>query len=163
MGLGFLKKKIVEKEEQLLPPPPPLPQGSNFTGDFEPITPNFKETSQFPDLSIPEIAMDIDEKITENLPSPQDHIISKNLPHLEHFESKNQKGPVFVSMNDYEKIELDINSIKNLLNDAENNITVLNEVVKSEEKLYKHWRSYLEGVEKKLVFVENIISEADEK
>ena len=167
MGPSFLKKKK-EKEEHL-PPPPPISPNEGLVGDIEPIRPRYDEApepSQVPNLAIPEISME-EESVeeAEEAPIPPKFPREFEEPIPEEFEAEEKeevKGPVFVSVGDYEKIELDINSIRTLLNEAEDNLKVLNETIESEDKLFEKWRSFLEGVEKKLVFVDKIIKKTGE-
>ncbi len=174
MGLDFLKKKK-NSEEHLPMPPPPIPKPKNFVGDIEEIRPkkSGKEILE-QDLSIPEISMD--SSIPEE-PETFEQPNSAKMTFREHkpvyFDEPNdfqeeaqrkdiKKGPLFISVNDYEKIELDINSMKNLLDDAENNIQEMNDVVSSENDFLDKWRAYLEGIEKKLSFVDKIIENSGE-
>jgi len=164
MGLDFLKKKEKEKEKHLPPPPPPIPPREDFVGEIESIRPKagfekeYEEAQpQVPNLAIPEITAekDVIEEVEE---TPE-----LEAPKFEPEEiAEERKGPVFVSVSDYEKMELDINSIRSLISEAEDNLDELNKTVESEEKLFEKWRSFLEGVEKKLVFVDKIISKTGE-
>lgn len=173
MGLSFLKKKERKEEEHLPPPPPPIPKAQNF-GDFEDIRPkeaNFEEEDSFhetvPNLAIPELSMDNDfeeedkEELIEDKKSDfkfdfedSDESVSDDVPV--------KKGPFFISVNDYEKIELELNSIRSLLNEADDNVKNLKDSLDSEQELFEKWRSFLEGIEKKLVFVDKIIVKSEE-
>ena len=168
MGL-FLKKKEEEKEEHLPPPPPPAPPAEGVVGDIEPIRPREEFEApmpkEMPNLAIPEITAEEEAvvEVEEEAPEPPKEFVPPRMPeHFEPEEREEVKGPVFVSVSDYERIELDINSIRTLLNEAEDNLKVLNQTVEEEDKLFKKWRSFLEGVEKKLSFVDKIISKTGE-
>ncbi len=165
-GLDFLKKKEKKTEDSLPPPPPPIPPALGEIGDIEPIKPSFEK----PDFSIPEIEMEpkpktgapvireFEEKIVVEKREP----IMFQEPEIEESPEFKDKGPFFVSLSDYEKIEHDVKSIENLIEDAEDNLRILSEAISAEENLFKKWRSFLEGVEKKLTFVDKIIAKAGE-
>ena len=52
--------------------------------------------------------------------------------------------------------------MKTLLDDAENSFQEMNDIVSSESDFLDKWRAYLEGVEKKLSFVDKIIEQSGE-
>ena len=174
MGLNFFKKK--KKSEEHLPmPPPPIPKPKDFVGDIEEIRPQ-KIENKLPeqDLSIPELSMDssipeepetFEQPNSSKMTFREHKVDSFNEPDDFHEEPPKldiQKGPLFISVSDYEKIELDINSMKTLLDDAENSFQEMNDIVSSESDFLDKWRAYLEGVEKKLSFVDKIIEQSGE-
>ncbi len=167
MGLGIFKKKEKLKEDSLPPPPPPMPMPA--IGDIEPIRPS--EAPPVPAFSVPE---DFIKKKTGApiIEEKEDVFIEKEFPasmSKEEFEKpvevpefEEDKGPFFVSLSDHEKIERDVKSMETLLDEAEDNLESLHETIDIEEKMFEKWRSFLEGVEKKLTFVDKIIAKAGE-
>ncbi|RLE46393.1 hypothetical protein DRJ25_04235 [Candidatus Woesearchaeota archaeon] len=173
MGI-FSRKKEVKKDHSLPPPPPPIPP-KELVGDLEPIRPSsFKEppAPTAPNLSIPELPLEKDEKeavVAEPAPVPQQVMTGSSTRHEDVAQpvfggevKEEHKGPFFVSLSDYEQIELDVNSIKALLNDADVTLKSLNDTLDEEDKLFDRWRSFIEGVEKKLIFVDKIIEKTGE-
>jgi hypothetical protein len=157
MGLGLFKKK--KETEEFLPPPPPLISDKRFVGDFEPIKPKKNDIESFdfnqvPNLNIPEIEMDAPKEV-KKVDLREDFFEEED----EFVKDKNIKGPVFVSLSDYEKVDVDCNSIKSLLKESDESLKELNKLLEDENLFFKNWRAYLEGIEKKLVFVEKIMSE----
>lgn len=94
----------------------------------------------------------------------EEHIPSAE--HEEHDEPEQQPlhlparaGPLFVSVQDYQAILNSVNGIRARLNDADESFKKLNEIKASQDKQLDDWRGYLENVQKKLTYVDEVLFE----
>lgn len=173
MGMfDFLKKK---KETELPLPPPPSAPDIQFQGDIEPI--------RAPEM--PQQAMQVEEKheldlpeLPPALPAPRADIRSMApMPEEEHETPKNiiydrtinppeekpvirTEKPTFVAVDDYRKIITDTNTVRAKLMNAENFARRLSDIKNTEERAFEKWRGYLEDVEKKMNYVDQLIAKA---
>jgi len=182
MVFGFLKKK---KDPARLEMPLPPEEKISPIGDFPSIRPsqelpapkeNFDE---FPELMIPESHEDElpmpprpEDLMKDDLPPPPSHIfeeehdispemfdktINEELPRP---IIRSRLKPIFVGVDEYSKISEDSNVIRAKLLEADEFVKHLNHLKTKEEDLLKNWRSRVEDIDKKLNFVDELVSKA---
>ena len=71
-----------------------------------------------------------------------------------------QIKPIFVSVNEYKNILNNANALRARLLTAEEHMNKLTEIKKMEEKAFGSWRAKLEDLDKKLAYVDNLITKA---
>lgn len=150
----FLKKKT---DIPLPPPPAPPDIAPVLRGDIEPI--RAPEPAELPEEEsykpfelrpepvfepIPELPLEPVEDKTIASEPPQQPLIK----------------PAFVSVDDFKRIINDTNTIRAKLMDAEKFVRKLSDIKNEEEKAFEKWRNQLEGIEKKLSYVDQLISQA---
>ena len=69
------------------------------------------------------------------------------------------ESPLFVNMDGYKEILGDIDNMKNELKDAEELIGRLNDIKNAKDKEFEKWRSELEDIQRKLLYVDKVIFE----
>lgn len=70
-------------------------------------------------------------------------------------------APVFVSSSDYQEITENTEEAKQVLIQAEYTITELAEIRNKEQKEFEKWRTELEQAEKRLAYIDSLISKAE--
>ncbi len=75
---------------------------------------------------------------------------------VRHMPSK----PAFVDVDDYKRIINDTNVVRSKLMEAEAFVRRLGDLKNEEERTFEKWRAQLEGIEKKLSYVDKIIAKA---
>lgn len=179
----FLKKK---KKSLPLPPPPAPPEG--MRGDLEPIRskpapaqPVFPpaEPSPAPFPELPEFPAEEPEPLPQELPvwtpPPQPKPVAEPFhPPEPKFESPNleiheREEPApkhavppksFIALDDYKKILSEANSIRSHLLNADGHVKKLAELKTEEERHLHRWHDQIEKLEKKLTYVDDLISKA---
>ncbi len=187
MAFGFLKKKKAVEEELELPPPPKPPEAMTFDSEIPPIRaddddaeqpafPEFKldqeepEEAELPEEELPEApvkALDKKPSIippelkTPELPKPKvfDKTITEELSRETVIEKPEVK-PLFVAVDDYKNVMSNTNVIRAKLLEAEEYIQRLADLKIEEEKAFARWKKQLESVEKKLTYVDAVITKA---
>jgi hypothetical protein len=134
---------------------------SGFKGDFEPIRPSL--STEMPDLpDLPEIPSSVSDEGSRSdwveppeldLPDIKDHDIE--LPRKRIIPDK-----AFVSVDEYKRIFDESNRIREKIIEAENLLGQLSELKDSEEKLFDKWHGEIENIEKRLSYVDQVISKA---
>lgn len=186
MGL-FGKKK---KEELPLPPPPPRPVPERPTGDIEPIRPqeDSYELPPLPDLPEETYSEPPYPKPAEfpeprfeapKFPEPEHSFPEPRFAEFEEqsyperrFESPVREEEViepprrvlpsksFVSVQDYKRIIGESNLVRDKVMEAESLIRELKDIKDNEDKLFQKWREHAEQIEKKLSYVDQVLSKA---
>jgi len=186
MAFGFSKKKKTSGPD--LPPPPSPPEKQGMPGDFAPIKPKGKVREPLEDISVkpapigppppmqrskgltpPPILPKMPQVQSKPLSTPlqkrelkkiYDKTIKETVPERKEIIRRTPTKPIFVSTEDYKKIMDDSNTIKARLLEADEFLNRLSTIEKQEEILFGKWRSRLEDVEKKLNYVDKIVSKA---
>ena len=172
--LDFLRKK---KEKELpMPPPPGPPSVPAFRGDIEPIrAPEGPEMPLEPKglppiptpppLPIPSVE-DIPEEVPlpprpiQEIPAEEKEVVFDRTVKEETEVIRPKIKPAFVAVEDYKKIINDTNVIRSKLMGAESFVRRLSDLKNEEEKAFEKWQSQLESVEKKLNYVDQLITKA---
>jgi hypothetical protein len=160
---GFLKKK---PEELPLPPPPSPPELQPLLrGDIEPIRP----PEAMPMPPAPEEHIEELPELPTALPAPtreeEVQVLDKTIrieeeePVVKEVVRPTPK-PTFVAVEDYKRIINDTNAIRSKLMDAENFVRRLSDLKNEEERAFERWRTQLEDAEKKLNYVDQLITRA---
>jgi len=174
--LDFLKKK---KETELPLPPPPGAPDMDFSGDIAPIrAPQEMEPTQpFEQMEEPEQFDELPElppalpapnqynrplpRLTEQEEEPKrDLVFDRTINPIEERPTTAPQGPTFVAVDDYRRIITDTNTVRAKLMNAESFARRLGDIKNTEEKAFERWRSYLEDVEKKMNYVDQLIAKA---
>lgn len=178
MGIfDFLKKK---KETELPLPPPPGSPDMTFTGDIESIrapqetestqsyTPREENADEL--LELPELPPALPAPSQFNRPLPKleekeeapkkDIIYDRTISPQEERPTIQPLGPTFVAVDDYRRIITDTNTVRAKLMNAENFARRLGDIKNTEERAFEKWRGYLEDVEKKMNYVDQLIAKA---
>ncbi|MBI2564406.1 hypothetical protein HYV79_00245 [Candidatus Woesearchaeota archaeon] len=145
MPFDFLKKK----KESELPPPPPPPADISESGGLEfPVMPD-----------IPPIHAEEGES-EEFHPSVREHHPLEQLPKVKALRKPTE--PIFVSLDDFKKVNDHLNKIRSRVEEANTFIKELEKLHDEEEKIVESWIEYVQEVEKKLTLADEII-ESHEK
>ncbi len=161
MGLfGFLKKK---REELPMPPPPSMPEMAPILrGDIEEIRAPEEHLESLPELP-PALPMPTEFPAEEKEVRIFDKTIMQEMeeeaPPVKEVVRPTIK-PAFVAVEDYKRIINDTNTIRAKLMDAESFVRRLSDLKNEEERAFEKWRTQLEGVEKKLSYVDQLIAKA---
>lgn len=179
MGIfDFLTKK---KETTLPLPPPPSEPDTPFQGDIEPIrapaeiqekplqkpTPKTQEIPEFEPL--PELPPALPAPSPQNRPpqtmpfEEETHeklIYDKTINPSEDRPIIHTNKPNFIAVDDYRRIITDTNHVRAKLMNAENFARKLTDIKNTEERAFEKWRNYLEDIEKKINFVDQLIAKA---
>jgi len=180
----FLKKEKKKKESKSLPPPlPPEKKPKMPVGDIPAIVPDKKsfpkkdlapvsekeelkqkvpipprpkmaEKAEFPYSPAVERAFPAFEK-----PAPKvfDKTIEEELPSK---KVRSRLKPIFVGVDDYNEIMNHTNVIRSKLLEAEDFAKKLNHLKSDENKLLDKWQSKVEEIDKKLTYVDKVVSNA---
>jgi hypothetical protein len=132
-------------DDEIMPPPPPI-EGKPVSGLEIPLPPG-KETGNVEAKSIKE---SFKEAIMEKFASPQ-----AEKPRLE------RGGSIFVNVDDYREILNSTSTIRSSLGEAEDIVSRLNELKNEKDKEFDKWRLKLEDVERKLIFIDKTVFEAN--
>ena len=141
--------------ESLAPPMAPMPT--------EPFHPPLDMPAPPPpvEVELPELApASVREVPAEEEEVVFDRTIPEEIeeePELVHHVPK----PAFVAVDDYKRIINDTNTIRSKLMSAENFVRRLGDLKNEEERSLDKWRKHLEGVEKKLAYVDQLIEKAN--
>lgn len=173
MGMfDFLKKK---KETELPLPPPPSAPDMQFQSDIAPIrAPGEMEPQPLPMEEVHELELP---ELPPALPAPRADIRPMAPPAEEQEEHKDiiydrtinppeekptirAERPNFVAVDDYRQIITDTNTVRAKLMNAENFARRLSDIKNTEERAFEKWRGYLEDVEKKMNYVDQLIAKA---
>jgi hypothetical protein len=166
MGMfDFLKKK---KETELPLPPPPSAPDMTFQGDIEPIRAPQEQAPMEHELDLPELppalpAPRADVKPMNFAPveeEPKDIIYDRTINPPEEKPTIRAERPNFVAVDDYRQIITDTNTVRAKLMNAENFARRLSDIKNTEERAFEKWRGYLEDVEKKMNYVDQLIAKA---
>lgn len=181
--MALFKKKKKKEAPELPPPPKPPSEEENVRklGDIPAIkpkevpeetpepeaTPTPVPTPELPPLPKPEEKPA--EIPTPEIPTPQPvEWKPEEIPRVEEalpIEEKPERarkpvGPVFVAMDEYQKILDDSNKVRAKLMEAEEFIKRLQELKDEEEKTFDRWRAHLEDVERKLTRIDKLLGKA---
>jgi hypothetical protein len=176
MGMfDFLKKR---KETELPLPPPPSAPDMTFQSDIEPIRapqaemphetmPPVEETH---DLDLPELPpalpapradiRPIQMPVEEEHEEPKDIIYDRTINPQEEKPVIRTEKPSFIAVDDYRRIITDTNTVRAKLMNAENFARRLSDIKNTEERAFEKWQGYLEDVEKKMNYVDQLIAKA---
>lgn len=174
MGMfDFLKKK---KETELPLPPPPSAPDTQFQGDIAPIrAPGEMEPQPLPmeevhELELPELPpalpapradiKPITMPVEEEHEAPKDIIYDRTINPPEEKPTVRAEKPSFIAVDDYRRIITDTNTVRAKLMNAENFARRLSDIKNTEERAFEKWRGYLEDVEKKMNYVDQLIAKA---
>jgi len=185
MGLlDFMKRR---KEELPLPPPPPRAQSSQahaqfpIESDIEPIRPQMPpaqaapEPAEFEFDDLPELPQQVSEyaapePVLQAAPEPinvrevpaRDEEVFDGSLLPKDYEPPARKRPSksFIAVDDYKKIVDESNRVRAKVSEADALLKELKGIRDHEEKLFSKWQSQVEGIEKKLSHVDQIIGNA---
>jgi len=173
MGMfDFLRKK---KETELPLPPPPSAPDMTFQSDIEPIRAPQTEipgekAQEIHELDLPELPPALPAPRTDIKPiqmpiekeheEPKDIIYDKTINPQEEKPVIRTEKPSFIAVDDYRRIITDTNTVRAKLMNAENFARRLSDIKNAEERAFEKWQGYLEDVEKKMNYVDQLISKA---
>jgi len=175
----LFKKKKKDSNKDLPPPlPPEIKRNSIPKGDLPTIFPDkefpkLPKKRDFPELNFPKMPkMPPEHKPVfsppslpkksfprfKQIPKVFDKTIEEKMPSKKIV--KPRLKPIFVDVDDYKSIINNTNVIRSKLLEAEDFAKKLNHLQDKEEKILDKWSSRLEELDKKLTYVDKVISKA---
>jgi hypothetical protein len=153
--MGLFKNK---QEEMELPPPPPPEEGEALM---------FPEIPQEEEMHIPSEMPMIN---AAEAPRPSFPLTgapiqpamprAKEMPAMETGTSMPSDVP-YVDISNFHEIMTNVGKIRDTLKESEDRVNRMAEIKNIEEKELEKWRSQLEDIERKLSFVDQVISKGE--
>lgn len=183
----LFKKKKKDSKAVLPPPLPPEEAHEIPKGDLPPITADQELPSPMEEANIPELEFPVmpkeefEEEIQPMMPPPPKPMIpatlEKPFPKFEEPEPKvfdktieeelpskkiirPRLKPIFVGVDDYKAIMNNTNVIRSKLLEAEDFAKRLNHLKHKETKILDKWQSRIEDIDKKLNYIDKLVSKA---
>ncbi len=174
MGLFGKKKK---KEDMDVPPPPPPEEGEEAKPEAIKEAPEEKE--ELPELpkievethlpsELPEIKPEGEKEEKPSMPefpsapekeeaeeAPEEPEKPKEEPEISVVQP--EKGPKFMPVTKFQTVLTEAEEIKSSIKETEEIIVRVKKLREEEEKTFDKWRAHLEGVEKKLNYIDSMI------
>jgi hypothetical protein len=141
--MGIFDVFSKKREESVDLPPPPMPDMDE---------PHMMEFPEAPQDIEPVSAPDMHEEVMEEEHSPLMETPEPMMPRM-----RSSKGPLFVSVQDYQAILDGVNSIRSKLSATEDSFRKLHEVKASQDKGLEDWRASLEDIQRKLTYVDEVL------
>jgi hypothetical protein len=146
-------KKLEEmpsfKRDMELPPMPPIPDLKEFEDDLPPVPDLDELEDDLPPLR--EIGL-------KEFPKPEFTKIKEDRAELIQ-EKKRVTGPIFVNVSSYRDAINCINTIKNKIKESEDCLQKLDEIKNSKDKYFEQFRSRLEDLQRKSLYVDKSLFE----
>lgn len=128
---------IEQEAEDIMPPPPP--EGKEAHANVEmPLPPNKMDAKKVEEIFSDDSSKEFPEK-----------------------PKREMGGSIFVNVDEYKEILNGTSNIMNNLKEAEEVVSRLNELKLEKDKEFEKWRGKLEDVERKLIFIDKTIFEAN--
>lgn len=142
-----LFNNVSKKGGENLSLPKSLP---NFnSNNFSNKLPDLKITTSSYEKEIP--FFDIEE---EQYPDPS------ILPVLNSFSTSEKKGPNFIRTDDYSKLIASVDSMEEYIKEAPEFILMLKNLKKNKDIEFKKYEKNLEDIQRKLIYIDNLLFEA---
>ncbi len=146
MVFGLFRKK---KEELPLPPPP--------------IRLRAKPESELPEVSFKEeggLEFPVIQDMPDIRPTKLEEVKQKQVkvPVKREIVVKETINPIFVSVEDYNKINSHLSNLKSRLKEAEDTVNKLESLKAEQESALDSWMQSLEEIEKKITKVDEVIA-----
>jgi hypothetical protein len=162
MGLFGKKKK---EEEMEVPPPPPPEEGE------EEAPPEAEKKEELPELPSVEAETHLPSELPEIKPEKEEKPSMPEFPSVAEKEeaeapeekpveiavAKPEEGPKFMPVTEFQTVLTEAEEIKNSIKETEEVISRVKKLRDEEEGEFEKWRKQLEGVEKKLNYVDSMI------
>lgn len=150
--MGLFKKQ--QEEMELPPPPPPEEQGA----------------LEFPEMPTDEahIPSEMPDIKSEELSSEPERFMRTGAPIRQAEEEESPSGrqalpsdAPYVNISDFHEVMGSVGKIRDTIKEAEDRISRMAEIKNIEEKELEKWRVQLEDVERKLSYVDEVISKGE--
>ncbi len=157
---SFFRKK--SSDDYSLPEPPAPPSGSlSLKSDIPSIRGSEISSVEPNDWNVEPPKPPVSEESSATpIFAAENTSNSPTSPPVSKKSSQKPVGPIFISINDYQSIIGNVNSMQSLLNEGHQKIDNLEHLKTSAQKELDSWKSNLEDIERKLNYADSIIAKA---
>ncbi|MFC1774853.1 hypothetical protein ACFLZN_00880 [Nanoarchaeota archaeon] len=156
-------EKVVKKDtaKDDLPLPSPVETRKEIPSDIPPIQPTIDLSKEITILED-----DSEDLFSHDLPEPTPtkifHEDTFKAPEPIHPKERPAVNHIFVASDEYSKIIEKTNVIRSKLMESEESLDKLTKLKTLEEKELKKWQEQLDGVERKLTYMETVLNKSGE-
>jgi len=144
-------------------PPPPEEQSFESPSEFEALPVPEEQPIQEEPVQEPMTPPIEEEPIVDEKPiMSETEIISQvneQKPEPEYEEDLEVQGPLFIKSENFQRVLGRIKTTKDRMKEFEDRVFSLNELKTKEEKKYSLWKSKLEDIQRKMIYVDKILFE----